>query len=117
VKQLTELPLSGNEHFPAFFCRGIFSPGTPPFSFNFNREVTFLFEAVEQGIDCARAHFVPMAAKLFNHPEAHQRFLGGMMKNVQPDESANKLSVIRFLGFYVDNFSAHSCNVQEDIET
>jgi len=50
--------------------------------FNFNREVASVFETMEQGIDCARAHFVSMPAKLFNHPEAHQRFLGGMMKNM-----------------------------------
>jgi hypothetical protein len=38
------------------------------------------------------------------------------MKNVQPDETANKLSMIRLPGFCLEDFSTHSCDSQEDIE-
>jgi hypothetical protein len=53
-----------------------------------------------------------MASKLFNHPKAHQRLLSCVVENVQPDKTADKLAVIRLLGFSVQSFPTHSCNPQ-----
>jgi len=54
-----------------------------------------------------------MAPKLLDHPEAHQRLLRGVVENVQPDKTANKLAVIRLLASFSEwGFSVHSGNPQ-----
>jgi hypothetical protein len=70
---------------------------------------------MQQWINRARAHFVTMASKLFNHPETHQRLPRSVVENVQPDKTADKLAVIRLLEFTVYGLSTHSCNPQHMI--
>src|SRR5258708_29574390 len=67
---------------------------------------------MQQWVNRARADFIAMASKLFNHPEAHQRLLRCVVENMQPDKTADKLTVIRLLKLSVEGFSMHSCNPQ-----
>ena len=80
-------------------------------------EIAFLLQIVQKWINRARTHFVAVAPKLFNHPEAHQRLLCGVMENVQADKTADKLTVIRLFKFSVEGLSTHSCNPQRTILT
>jgi hypothetical protein len=66
-------------------------PSAAPFSFYFDGEKTSLLQTVQQWIDRAWTHLVAIPSKLFDHPEANQRLLRCVVKNVQPDKTAYKL--------------------------
>ena len=112
VKELTELPLGGSEHFFPFFGSGILTPGAAALSFYFDREIALLLQAMQQWIDRARAHLIAVPSKFFNHPEANQRLLRRVMKNVQSDETAHKLAMIGFLRSSWYDSLRHSRNRQ-----
>ena len=111
-EKLAEFPFGCIKHPLSFFGSRILPPRAAPFSFHFDGEIAFLFQTMQQRINRARAHLVAMASKLFNHPETYQRLLRSMVKNVQPDKTADKLAVIRLIGFFMQGIPTHPCNPQ-----
>jgi hypothetical protein len=91
--------LAALKHSFSFFGSRILPPSAGPLSFHFNGEIAFLLQAMQQWIYRARADFVAMASKLFNHPEADQRLLRCVVENVQPDKNVDKLAMVRLLRF------------------
>jgi hypothetical protein len=63
---------------------------TPPSSDNFvgALQIAVAFELVQDRVERTRSDAVTVAAQLFDHFQPENRFLCGVIKNVQPDEPA-----------------------------
>ncbi len=59
---------------------------------------------MKEGIKRPRADLVAVAAKLLQKPKTEDCFLGGMMKNMKPDEPFVEVLIRRyhFHPFYID---------------
>jgi hypothetical protein len=49
-------------------------------------QIALLLHAVEEWVQAAGAYAIPMPRKLFDHAEPKDRFLNGVVQNVNPDE-------------------------------
>ena len=56
------------------------------------------FQAAKQEIEGTTAQAITVAGQLLNPPQAKNRILTGMMKDLQPDEPGKQLPVMIFQG-------------------
>ena len=93
TKELLDLDFGGGQRFAAG-GRGAIQPsyGTAH-TLGRRFQIAFALQAVQQWVEGAGAHRVPMPGQFFRHLEAENCFLRGVVQDVQPDKAGIEIAI------------------------
>src|SRR5579859_4632175 len=81
TKELAHLASRRQQRFPAQRGRPVDSPERAPVSLLHRPQIAFTLEALQQRIEAPRTDPITMACQLFDHSQAEDRTLDGMMEH------------------------------------
>src|SRR5688572_27599006 len=106
AEELANFRFGGGEHPAARRRRAIEPANAAAVSMVGGLEVALGFEAVQDGIQRARTDLIAMPGQLFDHAEAEDVSLSGVMEDVKPNQSGIQVSVVRRHGQVADRLCA-----------
>src|SRR5438034_11711182 len=87
MKELAQLCVGGGERRATGCSCPILPPKAASFALFRRPQIAFFVHAAQHGIERARTKPVAVPAQFLNHPVTDQRLFGGMMQDVQPNET------------------------------
>jgi hypothetical protein len=118
--QFTHLPFELVESFPSTRSGAIEAPFLGSGAYRCRTQVSFLFEAMENGVEGAGAQFISVMGQFLDDAQSEDRFFRSMMEDMKANETANDVTIdFRYrhatLSLYVLDAGAKENPISADI--